>query len=284
MAEILSYDLLKEMKFAEFKKAFKEKTQWKKAKAAIFLIDYKMGTKKLPIAIPLRKTTALKGLIKQIKADKHPNQKLAAGFIKMVKTKDGPQLNFSLTSGGYAAEALEAKVATLFKQLLKFNFIVETTATVTEEEEDTAPNSATSDSATLPKEKNAAPHSPSSDSTNDLKAILSLFNQVKGDLKQEVKGIIKRFKSKNNHLKDAYVLDDVTNNIQRFMNQYAQLPPIAQKKLAAAKQKIEQQDLVLKKLSHQLSQIDIVPQSEEEVDWAITNIEKKIQDLLQKVQ
>jgi hypothetical protein len=46
MAEELSLDVLPEMKRADYIKAFKNKASWKKAKAVIFLVDYKLEGKK----------------------------------------------------------------------------------------------------------------------------------------------------------------------------------------------------------------------------------------------
>ena len=70
MAEELSLDSIKEMKKAEFIKAFKNKAAWKKAKAVIFLVDYKLEGKKAVIAIPFKKENEMKLEMKRLKKEK----------------------------------------------------------------------------------------------------------------------------------------------------------------------------------------------------------------------
>lgn len=134
MAASLSYEAIKEMKFADYKKAFKEKSQWRKAKALIILMDYKLGSRKSPIVLPLRRPNQLKPLLKQIKADKHPTQKMAAGLLGMKKGENGPEMTFQKTHGGCALETIEGKVKPLVKQILKCGFVAEQGELAPEEE------------------------------------------------------------------------------------------------------------------------------------------------------
>jgi hypothetical protein len=67
MALELSLDSIKDMKKAEYIKAFKNKAAWKKAKAAIFLVDYKLEGKKAVIAIPFKKENEMKLEMKRLK-------------------------------------------------------------------------------------------------------------------------------------------------------------------------------------------------------------------------
>lgn len=225
MAATLTYDLLKEMKFAEFKKAFKEKTQWKKAEAAVFLLDYKIGPKKLAVAIPLRKITGLKALVKQIKGDKHPNQKLLAGAINMTKTSEGLQVNFSPTLGAYSTEELPSKIAPLFKQLLKYNFSVASKAKPQKEEkapqEEASPNTST----TAPNNK------------VDLSKILKSIQQQTLVIKQD---IAPKIKQKTILPKDEKTVHQLEQLIQEFEQYFGRVSPPIQQKIKGHKDTIDQ--------------------------------------------
>ena len=59
MAEELHLDSLKEIKKADYVKAFKNKAIWKKAKAVIIFVDYKLEGKKAVVAIPFKKETEM---------------------------------------------------------------------------------------------------------------------------------------------------------------------------------------------------------------------------------
>jgi hypothetical protein len=124
MATELEYDSLKDMKLADYKKAFKEKSQWKKAKAVLFLIDYKLDGKKVPIAIPLKRPSELKTLFKKAKGDKHPSKKLGGGTLRLEKSAAGTQFHIDLTIGGLSDEVLTLKGGKLFEQLLKAQLVV----------------------------------------------------------------------------------------------------------------------------------------------------------------
>ncbi|MGH1335266.1 MAG: hypothetical protein ACRBFS_03995 [Aureispira sp.] len=197
MAESLSYEALKEMKFADYKKAFKEKSQWKKAKALVVLIDYKLGSRKMPIIIPLRRANQIKPLLKQIKKDKHPNQKMAAGSLGMRRGAKGPELAFKMTHGGYALEAVEGKVAPLVKQFLKCGFVAERGNTTTVEEdkktlenEEATPNTSEQTPEEQTPEETAEEQAPtvsSADIAQLLKGIKSLALRVRKEVVPTIK-------------------------------------------------------------------------------------------------
>ena len=82
MAEELSIDSLKEMKKADFVKAFKNKAAWKKAKAVIVMVDYKLDGKKTTVAIPFKKEAEMKAEMKRLKKEKlHPMKKSGGGLV-----------------------------------------------------------------------------------------------------------------------------------------------------------------------------------------------------------
>ncbi len=293
MAESLSYEALKEMNFASYKKAFKEKSQWKKAKALVVLVDYKLGSRKVSIVLPLRRSNQLKPLLKQIKQDKHPNQKLAAGALQLGKGENGPQMTFKMTHGAYSLEALEGKVAPTIQQLLKYTFVaelgsevdaVETTAKTVE---DTAPalpskEQAPSDSAapTESVEGEQANRAVQKEQQNEL---VALFKQAKEAVTKEAKPIVERFKKKANVFDDSNLLQAAVDKVEAFLSKYKSADDALKKKLAPAQQKLAKQQATLTQLDQKLDAVELTPQSPEEVDQAITNLEKRIQALQEKI-
>jgi len=87
MATELSLDTLKEMKKADFIKAFKNKVAWKKATAVILLTDYKLDGKKTSIAIPFKKLADMKAEMKRLKKEKlHFMKKSGGGTFSIEKS------------------------------------------------------------------------------------------------------------------------------------------------------------------------------------------------------
>ena len=119
MAEELSLDSIKEMKKAEFIKAFKNKAAWKKAKAVIFLVDYKLEGKKAVIAIPFKKENEMKLEMKRLKKEKlHLLKKSGGGTIKIEVGADGQrEAKIELGIGGLKPELLLLKANPLFGKI-----------------------------------------------------------------------------------------------------------------------------------------------------------------------
>jgi hypothetical protein len=119
MAEELSLDSIKEMKKAEFIKAFKNKAAWKKAKAVIILVDYKLEGKKAVIAIPFRKENEMKLEMKRLKKEKlHVLKKSGGGTIQIEVGADGErEAKIELGIGGLKPELLLLKASPLFERI-----------------------------------------------------------------------------------------------------------------------------------------------------------------------
>jgi hypothetical protein len=119
MAEELSLDSIKDMKKAEYIKAFKNKAAWKKAKAVIFLVDYKLEGKKAVIAIPFKKENEMKLEMKRLKKEKlHLLKKSGGGEVSISKGSDGlAELNVKLTIGGLKPELLILKATPLLEKI-----------------------------------------------------------------------------------------------------------------------------------------------------------------------
>jgi len=119
MAEELSLDSIKDMKKADFIKAFKNKAAWKKAKAVIFLVDYKLEGKKAVIAIPFKKENEMKLEMKRLKKEKlHLLKKSGGGTIVIDKNADGDrEACIELIMGGLKPELLQLKATPLFEKI-----------------------------------------------------------------------------------------------------------------------------------------------------------------------
>ena len=274
----LSYDALSEMKFNDFKKAVKEKSQWRKARALVLLFDYKMKGKKTPVLLPLRRPNQLKPLLKQIKADKHPNQKLAAGTFVITKGEKGPEVVFTMTHGGYKLSAVETKIAPLFKRLLKMDFRAEQGQELPLE---TAENVVLDNSTETPVQETEAPQEKemeSKDRKAQREATHTAFKKVKDTYKKDIQPIIQRFKDKANTLLDADTLRDALKEVNHFMEAYQNSDPEWQKKLAPTHKKYQKDQVQLSKMATKLDAIDIPPSAPEEDDQALANIQKPLDE------
>jgi hypothetical protein len=119
MAEELKLDSLKEITKADYIKAFKNKAVWKKAKAVIFLVDYKLEGKKTTIAIPFKKEAEMKLEMKRLKKEKlHPMKKSGAGLISIENEgEDGMKAKVEMLLGSLKPELLQVKGAPLFDKI-----------------------------------------------------------------------------------------------------------------------------------------------------------------------
>ena len=119
MAEELSLDGIKDMKKAEYIKAFKNKAAWKKAKAVILLVDYKLEGKKAVIAIPFKKENEMKLEMKRLKKEKlHLLKKSGGGTILIEKNADGErEAKIEINIGGLKPELLLLKASPLFEKI-----------------------------------------------------------------------------------------------------------------------------------------------------------------------
>ena len=119
MADELSLDSIKDMKKADFIKAFKNKAAWKKAKSVIILVDYKLEGKKAIIAIPFKKENEMKLEMKRLKKEKlHILKKSGGGTIKIEVGADGQrEAKIELGIGGLKPELLLLKASPLFGKI-----------------------------------------------------------------------------------------------------------------------------------------------------------------------
>lgn len=139
MADELNLESLEGMGKADYIKAFKNKSLWKKATAVIFMVDYKLDGKKTVIALPFKKEAEMKLKMKEIKKNKtHLMKKTGGGSITV--ENDGPeglQAKVELKLGGLNPFILQDKAAELFdkiKATLKV-LVAEDAEMETEEEE-----------------------------------------------------------------------------------------------------------------------------------------------------
>jgi hypothetical protein len=107
------------MKKADYIKAFKNKAAWKKAKAVIFLVDYKLEGKKAVIAIPFKKENEMKLEMKRLKKEKlHLLKKSGGATIEILVAEDGSrEARIELVIGGLKPELLILKATPLFEKI-----------------------------------------------------------------------------------------------------------------------------------------------------------------------
>jgi hypothetical protein len=119
MADELTLESLEGMGKADYIKAFKNKAVWKKAKAAIFLVDYKLDGKKTVIALPFKKESEMKMKMKEIKkTKKHVLKKTGGGLITV--ENDGPEglkAKVEILLGGLNPFILQDKALELFGRI-----------------------------------------------------------------------------------------------------------------------------------------------------------------------
>lgn len=147
---MFTYEEVKAMtKPLEFAKQFKKMIHWRKAKGIIILADYKMGTKKMTIAIPYKKSNDAKKIFKDsIKGDSFPGlppkRKIFVGQMKIEKQADGTEkVIVKQIEGGATAELINEKAGGLF-QNIKIGFEVQDpNATETTEAPETTPEAPT---------------------------------------------------------------------------------------------------------------------------------------------
>lgn len=266
----LSYDALSQMKFNDFRKAVKEKSQWRKARALVLLFDYKMGSKKTPIVLPLRRPNQLKPLLKQIKADKHPNQKLAAGTLSIGKGVNGPEVVFTMTHGGYKLSGVTAKIAPLFKSLLKMNFRAEQGSAsdveaapasvpldeVTPEKDTTIPIETASTVNNKKAEKEEAQAVKKAQLQADAKKVKPLLQKITQQTKLLRSQVVSNIKTKTITPDDQKQTKYLATLVDQFMVLYQQFSPKAQQKIQPYHHKITAQvQPFLNKIEKALQQI-----------------------------
>jgi hypothetical protein len=231
MADELTLESIKDMSKADYIKAFKNKSLWKKANAVIFLVDYKLDGKKTCIAIPFRKEAEMKMKIKEIKKDKiHIMKKTGGGVITV--ENDGPEglkAKVELKLGGLAPEFLQIKGEELFDKI-KATLEVKIAADAEME-----PAEAVSDSEAVQVEQKTK--SPSNDA--------EIFNQVKALMqtivalfKDKIQAIILPA-VKNNDAKKEYLdeAEALTEKIEQFEELVEQLSDAVKDKI---KDKVQQ--------------------------------------------
>ena len=118
MAEELSIDDLKDMKKADFIKAFKNKPLWNKAKAVIVFVAFKLDGKKTTVAVPYKKESEMKADMKRVKKEKiHLFKKSGGGRISFDMGDEGLIANIELTVGGLKPELLQTEGEELFEKI-----------------------------------------------------------------------------------------------------------------------------------------------------------------------
>ena len=239
MAEELSLDSIKEMKKADFIKAFKNKAAWKKAKAVIFLVDYKLEGKKAVIAIPFKKENEMKLEMKRLKKEKlHLLKKSGGGTIVIDKNAEGErEATIELIMGGLKPELLQLKASPLFDKIK-----VKLSATQTGEalEDAAAAESEVDTTENLPEDNlddvsvdespddaaeettDAASDSRTENNTPVVEEITSLANRIASAFKDRIQPIANAIRSSaatQEHLQQTNETSDLINSLKEKFEQ-----------------------------------------------------------------
>lgn len=289
MAELLSYEGLKDMKLADYKKAFKNKAQWKKAKAVFFILDYKLDGKKVPVAIPLKRPAELKKLFKTVKADKHPTKKIGGGSLKSIKGPEGMQFEVDLSLGGLDTAVLEKKAGKLFKQLLKVDLVSTMKELLGQPDDDQ-------------EEDQNHLEEPLDGEQQEDEPIINQDNQFSEKEKEAIKNLVKSIKEGINSVKTEVVpslkakdfvpahrdlLQDVLADLDEFEENYEIAPAPVQAKLEKFNTQVMAQkgqlQKMLKKLEAEvegsLDQILTPEQREEIINTSKAEVEAVLKEL-----
>ena len=110
------FNELKELKLAQYKKTHLKPALFKKSKAAIIFVDYKLAGKKIPcVIIPFKKGAIAAKTFKDVKKNKeHFLKKTGLASVEFTTTDDGKTLvTVEIKKGGLGAETLTAKASKL---------------------------------------------------------------------------------------------------------------------------------------------------------------------------
>jgi hypothetical protein len=219
MADELTLDSIKDMNKADYIKAFKNKALWKKANAAIFLVDYKLEGKKICIAIPFKKETEMKLEMKRLKKDKlHLLKKSGGGTISV--ENDGPEglkAKVELKLGGLVPELLQMKGEALFDKI-KATFEVLIAADAEMEPAESTTDSSTESTNT--EEQNTKSPNNDAEIFNKIKVLMpEIAGIFKDKVMSEIVPAIKKNQVDKEYLNVVESLDDKIEDLEELFNQ-----------------------------------------------------------------
>lgn len=116
----INLESLKEMSFADYKKALKkDKKLLKKARGVMFIQDHKFSDGKKALAmVVFKKPKEVKTSFKALKSEGIATPKMAGGNCKIEKGENGPEFKYDIKMGGLKAEKIEVKGKAIFESLL----------------------------------------------------------------------------------------------------------------------------------------------------------------------
>jgi hypothetical protein len=223
MAGELSIDSLKDIKKADYIKAFKVKAQWKKAKAVVLFIDYKLDGKKTTLAVPFRKVSDMKLEMKRIKKDKlHPMKKSVGGLFSLENEgEEGIKAKIEIVHGGAKPELLQIKAEDLFGRInAQLEVLIAANAELEPESELAAENEEKDDAGT-----------PIAEIENSIKELNGLLNE-------HITKIIAAIKDKKPKEEYLAILEDISDKIKDLKESFENATDAVKEKLKANVDKI----------------------------------------------
>ena len=277
MAEELSIDSLKEMSKADFIKAFKKKTAWKKAKAVIVMVDYKIDGKKTTVAVPFRKEAEMKAEMKRMKKEKtHPLKKSGGGMISFENDgEEGMKAKIELTLGGLKPELLQTKGEDLFGRI---NTILEVLVADNAELEDAGEAGEEEDEEELDLDLgDGAPNSAGAGLLEELEASIA---EIKGTFKDKIQAIVAAIKNKEAKEEFLDVVDDLKNKIVDMKDNLGAAGEKIKTQLAPKVKKVLEYAVQLANIKNALAAIFKKGETPSELPPAV---KKFIEDLVAKI-
>jgi hypothetical protein len=223
MAEELLIDDLKDMKKADFIKAFKNKAAWKKAKAVIVFVAFKLDGKKTTVAVPYKKESEMKADMKRVKKEKiHLFKKSGGGRISFDMGDEGHIANVELTLGGLKPELLQSEGEELFEKINTVLKVVVAEDSEIENEEDNDEKEDEDDVNLGPDKKEAKPE----DEKAKIKAIIQELARLQLSLKDEWEQF--RVKAKDEGIKFTLpLLGKLQISLKNFKNKIDELAKLS---------------------------------------------------------
>lgn len=257
MAVELSLETLPQMKIAEFVKAFKNRTSWKKATYVLLLMDYRLDGKKVTVAMPFKKPIDAIKAFKKVKEDKiHLLKKVGLGSFSLEKVGDKVQANIEISKGGLSAEAVFTKAAKLFDRIkLGLNFIgmegspLEDEAADEMEDENEATTEAIADEEEMGEAETTATTEPATASPQQQAAALkATFEQISADLNVFKTKVIPNVQARNVGAEDLAITSDLDKAITSFAEAVAETDVRVQEKFKPILEKLLQHQAKLKQI------------------------------------
>ena len=257
---------LKDLKLVQYRKQHLKPAVFKKCKAAIILVDYKLAGKKTPcVIVPFKKGPIAAKMFKEAKKNKeHLMKKTGLASLAFgVDARGQISVTIDLKKGGLSPAVLEEKAAKIFGEIkMSYQIIGNADATPEETEENTDTDSAEGDDNS----NDAAPTA--QEILNELKL---LIQSVAASMKNQVKPVVSNVKAKSVTEEDRDIIDDVLDSLVDLTKAFGNAEERIQNAVKAHYDKVIAYKPSLDKIQKAIEKIlpEMVDSEEEAVDTVV---------------